>query len=111
MDDAHRAARAGDEINDAGKARHREIDVGKKVTPPIVNSRRGKSSRTSGLPATFRYGMAKNTTMSTYANARRRTENLPCDGFGRIHRREPSTLSWMSQASLGCARSAARAPI
>ena len=53
------------------------VSVGKNVEPRIVNRRSGRSSSTSGIPFTRRYGMAKKTTISAYATARRRTQNLP----------------------------------
>ena len=69
------------------------VSVGRNVVPNNVNWRRGRSRSTSGFPFIRRYGMMKNTNISTYATERRRCQNFPGDGLGRIQRREPSSLS------------------
>jgi hypothetical protein len=70
------------------------VSVGRKVVPKKVNSRRGTSSSIHGLPFHAQVrderGTARSARRPRGAGA---TTTCPSLGLGRIHRREPSSLS------------------
>ena len=69
------------------------VSVGRKVLPRSVNSRRGTSSRMSGLPIQRRWGRETKNAISAYPTMRRRFHHVPSDTRGRIQNRDPSSFS------------------